>query len=387
MKSTFIFLIILFSYQILLSQSLNNYQKSKSGLEYQINKPGNSNHPQNGDRIWVNYEGRLTNDSVFASTRESGNKDFFMGQVQIIKGWEEGLKMIGEGGKISLRIPAGLGYGKMKIPGIPPNSTLIFEIELLQVDRGKPIEPFNIKGLKAQKSEGGLTYYVLEPGNGPKAKINDNAYVHYTGWLPDGTIYSSSRNVGNAVRITVGAGDVIEGWDLGLQLMSAGSKIRFEIPAKLAFGKEGYGNRVPPNSKVYLDLEMVSITPEIKVRKWDASGKDTLITPSGLKYIVFVPGTGDLIKPDNLVTVDYSGYFTDGKLFDSSVKREEPLKFPVGAGFVIDGWDEAIQLMRLESKFQLIVPARLAYGEAGSLPEIPANADLIFDIEVLDVMK
>jgi len=384
-------LVILFIFQSVFETALfaqnTNFQTTKSGLQYQIIEPGEGAKPQAGNRIWVEYEGKLTNDSIFVTTRETGNADFYMGQGQMIKGWEEGLKLIGAGGRIVLNVPPQLGYGNMEIPGIPINSTLIFEIKLLQVDPGEPLQPFNTKGLKAQKGPKGLKYYVVNQGHGPLAKTNENAYVHYTGWLPDGTIYSSSRNIGDAVRITVGAHDVFEGWDQGLQLMSEGSKIRLEIPWQLAFGKEGYGNRVPPKTNICLDLEMVRLTPEIHVTKWDGTGHDTLTTLSGLRYIVFDEGSGDLIKSNSLVTVHYSGYFTDGKLFDSSVKREEPLKFPVGAGLVIEGWDEAALLMRPGSKFQLIVPARLAYGEAGSPPEIPANTDLIFDIEVMDVIQ
>jgi len=74
-------------------------------------------------------------------------------------------------------------------------------------------------------------------------------------------------------------------------------------------------------------------------------------------------------------------------LFDSSVKRLEPIRFPVGVGSVIDGWDEGLQLMRKGSKFQLLIPSYLGYGSEGAPPQIPADTDLIFDIEVLDVIQ
>lgn len=364
-----------------------DYKTSASGLKYIIVNNGSAEKPKAGDRIWVEYTGKLTNDSVFASTKETGNADFYMGQGQIIKGWEEALTMIGEGGEIKLIVPPALGYGTMKIPGIPSNSTLLFEIKLLQVDKGTPIEPFNTSGLSALKGSKGIKYYEISRGSGPKAKPNDNAYVHYTGWLPDGTIFTSSLKVSDGIRITVGAGEVIEGWDLLLPLMAQGSKIRAEIAPELAFGKEGYGNRVPPGSKIILDLEMVKLSPEVHVSKWDAKNLDTITTASGLRYIVFDTGIGGLIQPNTIITVHYSTYTSDGKLLESSVKREEPLKFPAGAGLVIEGWDEASLLMRLGAKYQLIVPARLAYGTEGSLPEIAPNTDLIFDIEVLEVMQ
>jgi peptidylprolyl isomerase len=132
---------------------------------------------------------------------------------------------------------------------------------------------------------------------------------------------------------------------------------------------------------------MVRITPEIQVTKWDGKGKDTVTTASGLRYIVFDTGTGGLIKPNIIVTVHYSTFTLDGKLIDSSVKREEPLKFPVGAGLVIEGWDEAAQLMRWVQNTSLLFLQGWAYGSVGALPEVAPNTDLIFDIEVLEVMQ
>jgi FKBP-type peptidyl-prolyl cis-trans isomerase len=124
------------------------YQKTSSGLEYQILKPGNGEKPHAGNRIWVEYTGKLTNDSVFATTKETGNADFFMGQGQIIKGWEEGLSMIGEGGEINCGFLRNLDMVNEN-SGIPANSTLLFEIKLLQVDRALPLNHFRPKELKS----------------------------------------------------------------------------------------------------------------------------------------------------------------------------------------------------------------------------------------------
>ena len=365
----------------------DGFTTTKSGLQYRIDNPGNNRHPQKGWRVWLEYTGRLDDGTIFGSTDETGNIDIWLGQGQVIKGWEEALPMIGEGGRISLIVPPHLGYGDIDTYDVPRNSTLHFDIKMIQADSFPAIEPFPTKGLKAEKLACGIRRYTIDPGNGGPARPGDNVYVHYTGWLPDGTIYTSTRNTGDPRRFTAGAGETFEGMDTALLSMAEGARCRFVIPNKLAFGDEGYGNRIPPKTDITLDIEMVRITREIKVAKWDATGLDTLSTASGLRYIVFEPGEGQLIQSRSIVTAHYSVYLPDGKLIDSSVKRESPIRYPVGAGLIIEGWEEASLLMRNGSRFQLIVPARLAYGDEGQPPLIPANTDLIFDVEVLDVIE
>ena len=103
---------------------------------------------------------------------------------------------------------------------------------------------------------------------------------------------------------------------------------------------------------------------------------------SGLQYKVLKEGAGAQPKSSDSVTVNYRGTLLDGTEFDSSYKRGEPATFPVGG--VIKGWTEALQLMKVGSKFQLFIPANLAYGEQGR-PGIPPNSVLIFEVELMDV--
>ncbi len=106
-------------------------------------------------------------------------------------------------------------------------------------------------------------------------------------------------------------------------------------------------------------------------------------TASGLRYVVLAEGSGDKPTADSNVTVHYTGYLTDGTKFDSSVDRGEPAKFGLNA--VIAGWTEGLQLMSPGAKYKLIVPSELGYGPAGFPPVIPGNADLVFDVELLEV--
>ena len=106
-------------------------------------------------------------------------------------------------------------------------------------------------------------------------------------------------------------------------------------------------------------------------------------TASGLEYKVIKEGTGPTPKPTDMVTVNYRGTLINGTEFDSSYKRGQPATFPVNG--VINGWTEALQLMKKGSKFELFIPPNLAYGERAVGPDIGPNATLIFEVELLDV--
>jgi FKBP-type peptidyl-prolyl cis-trans isomerase len=108
-------------------------------------------------------------------------------------------------------------------------------------------------------------------------------------------------------------------------------------------------------------------------------------TASGLEYNEIEAGTGAQAVAGKTVKVHYTGKFPDGKVFDSSVSRGEPLEFKLGAGRVIKGWDEGIALMKVGGKAQLVIPPQLGYGERGAGGVIPPNATLVFDVELVAV--
>ena len=108
-------------------------------------------------------------------------------------------------------------------------------------------------------------------------------------------------------------------------------------------------------------------------------------TASGLEYWDIKVGTGAVAQSGKHVKVDYTGWLTNGKKFDSSVDRNEPFDFKLGQGMVIKGWDEGVAGMKIGGKRQLRIPPDLAYGKGGYSTVIPPNATLIFDVRLVDV--
>ena len=115
----------------------------------------------------------------------------------------------------------------------------------------------------------------------------------------------------------------------------------------------------------------------------NTTSKDTTTTASGLQYRVLAEGSGtESPGPSSVVSVHYRGKLTDGLEFDSSYKRNQPVTFPVNG--VIRGWTEALQLMKVGDKWELIIPPDLGYGSQGAGSTIPPDATLIFEVELLE---
>ena len=106
---------------------------------------------------------------------------------------------------------------------------------------------------------------------------------------------------------------------------------------------------------------------------------------SGLQTIVHKEGTGNSPQAGQTITVHYKGLLSDGTEFDNSHSRGEPIKFPVGMGYVIKGWDEALLKMKVGEKRTLIIPPNLGYGQRGAGNSIPPNSTLIFEVELIKI--
>ncbi|MGQ0829096.1 MAG: FKBP-type peptidyl-prolyl cis-trans isomerase [Bacteroidota bacterium] len=358
--------------------------KTASGLEYTITEKGNGKKPQTGDKVKVHYTGKLTNDTVFDSSVKRGQPfEFKLGAGQVIKGWDEAFLLLQVGDKATIKLPPDIAYGANAQGSIPANSTLIFDIELLDVIEG--IKPWDVKGKDTVTTPSGLKYIMIERRDGEKT-VGAAVEVHYTGYFKDGRIFDSSVERGQPLKgLKVGAGQVIKGWDEGLALLHKGEKAKFIVPYHLAYGEQGYGP-IPAKTDLIFDVEIIDVKPIVAPPLFDIKGLEAKTTASGLKYYE-VKRSGNTVKAEagKTVKVNYSGYLADGKMFDSSVERGEPIEFPLGKGMVIPGWEEGIALMNIGDKLRLVIPYNLAYGEQGREPVIPAKADLTFDVELIDV--
>ena len=130
---------------------------------------------------------------------------------------------------------------------------------------------------------------------------------------------------------------------------------------------------------------MLVLTFSLGVGGSMAENNQEVTTPSGLKYLDQVVGTGEVAVAGKTVSVHYTGWLENGKKFDSSVDRGQAFSFPLGAGRVIKGWDEGVQGMKVGGKRKLTIPSNLGYGPQGAGGAIPPNATLIFDVELLGV--
>jgi FKBP-type peptidyl-prolyl cis-trans isomerase len=266
---------------------------------------------------------------------------------------------------------ANLAASGERAPGATPNS---------------PPAPPDVAAAPADatKTASGLASKVLSPGSGKDHPgPSDKVKVHYTGWTTDGKSFDSSVASGQPAEF--GVGEVIKGWTEGLQLMVVGEKRRLWIPGALAYGDKPRPGA--PAGDLVFDVELLEIKQGPKPPEVPADVKappaDAKKTASGLSYKVLSPGKGTKHpKATDRVSVHYSGWTPDGKMFDSSVMRGEPSAF--GLDHVIKGWTEGVQLMVEGEKTRFWIPGSLAYGDTPKRPGAPAGP-LVFDIELLKV--
>ena len=233
-----------------------------SGLQYTEVQAGSGPVPQAGDIVSVHYTGTLTNGVVFDSSYQRNEPlSFPLGAGMVIPGWDEGIGLMHQGGKARLTIPPELAYGERGAGGvIPPNATLIFDVELVDVRAGAPAAPTAVDEADYTTTATGLKYYDFVVGDGASPTSGKPVTVHYTGWLLDGDKFDSSLDRGEPFTFTIGAGQVIRGWDEGVMGMKVGGKRQLVIPPDLGYGSRGAGGGViPPNATLVFEVELLEV--------------------------------------------------------------------------------------------------------------------------------
>jgi peptidylprolyl isomerase len=232
-----------------------------SGLQYVVLERGDGPVPQAGEIVAVHYRGTLEDGTEFDNSYDRGQPFAFpLGQGRVIAGWDEGIALLTVGSKARLIIPPDLAYGEQGAGGvIPPNATLIFEVELVSVQPGSPAAPADVEEAEYVTTESGLKYYDFEVGEGPSPQEGQTVSVHYTGWLEDGTKFDSSLDRGQPFSFVLGVGNVIAGWDEGVATMAVGGKRQLVIPPELAYGDQGAGDVIPPGATLIFEVELLDV--------------------------------------------------------------------------------------------------------------------------------
>ncbi len=250
----------------------------------------------------------------------------------------------------------------------------------------------NVVNLKS-----GLKYVDDKNGTGDVAKSGDIVTISFSGWIIKDSkdLYKDWNNDTSKNKYLIATtkhshrpyvyslteNSFIKGSYEGISGMKVGGTRTIIIPSDLAYGKKGFGP-VPPNTDIKLQVQLVNV--KLPVKEWVVDSTKIKTTKDGLKYAIVKEGTGPKAKAGDIVTVNYSGFLLNGKKFDSSVERDAPITFKLGAHTVIPGWEEGIKLMNKGAKARLIIPPSLGYGNRAMGP-IPANSTLIFDVQLLNI--
>lgn len=236
------------------------WQKLGNGVQFWDEKVGSGVAAAQGTRIQTHYTGWISSGRKFSSSKDYGKPlTTVLGGGRLINGWEVGLDGVSPGTIRWLKISPSMGYGAKTYSAIPPNSTLIFRVEMLQVEKddllAETMDFFpDTTQLNLQDGPEGLRYAIVREGLGEGAKTGENVRVHYTGFLSDGKKFDSSRERGQIFNFPLGKGSVIRGWDLGVEGMLPGEKRVLVIPPALGYGNRG-GGPIPGNATLIFVVE------------------------------------------------------------------------------------------------------------------------------------
>jgi peptidylprolyl isomerase len=236
------------------------WKDAAKGLKVYDEKVGAGKPAVAGAVLKTHYTGWLLNGRKFGSSKDLGKPlSVIMGAGKMIKGWEQGLDGMREGGVRWFKISPSMGYGATAYAMIPSNSTLVFRVELVSSEVDEEIAAQmdffpDTTTLALENGSEGLRYAIVKPGEGEPAKSGSTVKVHYTGWLVNGYKFDSSRDRGQPFAFPLGGGRVIRGWELGVQGMLPGEKRILIVPPGLGYGSRAAGP-IPGGSTLIFAVE------------------------------------------------------------------------------------------------------------------------------------
>ena len=359
--------------------------KTPSGLIYKKlvdNETGA--RPSRNDVVLVNYTGwRQTTGETFFSNRGRG-QPLPLNLAQSAPGFAEALPLLHKGEKAVLWLPPSIGYKAPPTEGSP--ETLVYEIEVVDITPAPAIPPDVAKPpVTAETLKSGIKLVVVRPGTGKdKARPFDNVTFNYTAWASDGRMLDTTELHKRAV--TAPPYKQPAAMDAILTQMTAGQRVRFWVDAD-KMTKDGKPVGGVKEGVLCYELEILQIVkaqhePPLAppdVAQPPAGAKKT---DKGVFYRVLKAGPskdGKHPTTTDSVKVHYTGWTTDGRMFDSSLLRGEPATFALTG--VVAGWTDGLQVMAVGDRVRFWIPEELAYK---GVPGKPAGM-LVFDIELLEI--
>ncbi|KAJ3688541.1 hypothetical protein LUZ61_017705 [Rhynchospora tenuis] len=346
----------------------------KEGLKKKLVKEGQGwETPENGDEVEVHYTGTLLDGTKFDSSRDRGTPfKFKLGQGQVIKGWDIGIKTMKKGENAIFTIPAALAYGESgSPPTIPPNATLQFDVELLSWSSVKDI-----------CKDGGIIKKIIKEGEKwENPKDPDEVLVKYEARLENGTVISKS----DGVEFTVKDGYFCPAIAKAVKTMKKSEKVILTVKPQYGFGEKGRPasgeeGAVSANANLHIDLELVSWKTVTEI------GDDKKIIKKILKE-----GEG-YEKPNEgaVVKVKLIGKLQDGTVFTKKGHDGEEFEFKTDEEQVIEGLDRAVMSMKKGETALVTIPPEFAFSSTESkqdLAVVPANSTVIYEIELVSFVK
>jgi len=357
--------------------------KTSSGLIYKkLTSVDGGSPAKRNDTVMINYTGwRQATGETFYTNRDKSTP-MPLPLANTAPGFTEAMQLLKKGEKAMLWLPPSIGYKGAPPPGTAPE-TLVYEVEVVDIVPAPPVPPdVGAPPVGAQSLKSGIKYVVVQPGTGKdKARYFDTVTFNYSAWDHEGRMFDTTEL--RKRPATVPPFRQTAAMEEILTSMTAGQRARFWMPAE-RMNQDGRPLPGMPAGVLTYEVEILTIEkgkePPRVPSDVAAPPAGASKTPKGVFYKVLASGkSGPKPATNDVVRVNYTGWTTDGRMFDSSVIKGEPVEFSLGG--VIVGWTDGIPVMSVGDKVRFWIPDELAYKGSPGKPQ----GMLVFDVELLEI--